>query len=126
MAAGIATLDALAVRGTWEKAEHWAERATAQLSRLAAETELPLVINRVGTMFTPFFTGAAVTDYTTARHVDREAYRVFFHAMLAGGVYLAPSPFEAAFSSVVHDDSALTLWTAACASGLRRVRASRQ
>jgi glutamate-1-semialdehyde 2,1-aminomutase len=125
MAAGIATLDALAVPGIWEKAERWAGRATAELSRLALETDVPLVINRVGTMFTPFFTGAAVRDYPTARQADREAYKVFFHAMLAGGVYLAPSAFEAAFTSVVHDDAALTLWTAACASGLREVRESR-
>ncbi len=125
MAAGIATLDALAVPGTWERAERWAERATSELARLAKDAGLPLVINRVGTMFTPFFTDRAVTDYATARQADRESYKVFFHAMLAGGVYLAPSAFEAAFTSVVHDDAALTLWTAACASGLRQVRESR-
>jgi len=125
MAAGMATLDALAVEGTWQKAERWAERATAELARLAASLDLPLVINRVGTMFTPFFSSAPVTDYATARQADRESYRVFFHAMLASGVYLAPSAFEAAFTSVLHDDAALTLWTAACESGLRQVRESR-
>ncbi len=122
MAAGIATLDALAVPGTWQKAERWAERATTELARIAESLGLPLVINRVGTMFTPFFSATDVTDYSTARQADRESYRVFFHAMLAEGVYLAPSAFEAAFTSVVHDDVALAQWTAACESCLRQVR----
>jgi glutamate-1-semialdehyde 2,1-aminomutase len=125
MAAGIATLDALEVSGTWQLAERWAERATAELARLAQAAELPLVINRVGTMFTPFFTAAPVTDYTTARQADREAYKIFFHAMLGAGVYLAPSAFEAAFTSVVHDDAALARWTAACESSLQQVREAR-
>ncbi len=122
MAAGIATLDALEVAGTWQLAARWAERATAELARLAAAAEVPLLIHRVGTMFTPFFTESSVTDFTTAREADREAYRVFFHAMLADGVYLAPSAFEAAFTSVVHDDVALARWTSACESSLLRVR----
>lgn len=125
MAAGIATLDALEVPGTWQLAERWAARATAELGRLAAAADLPLVINRVGTMFTPFFTSAPVIDYATARQADREAYKVFFHAMLGAGVYLAPSAFEAAFTSVLHDDVALSRWTAACASSLGQVREAR-
>ena len=125
MAAGISTLDALAIPGIWQQAERWAERATSELARLAAIDEVPLVINRVGTMFTPFFSASPVTDYASARKADRDAYKHFFHAMLSAGVYLAPSAFEAAFTSVVHDDAALTRWTAACKSGLSQVREAR-
>jgi glutamate-1-semialdehyde 2,1-aminomutase len=122
MAAGIATLDALAVPGTWHLAEQWADRATAALAREAERVGVPLLIHRVGTMFTPFFTTTPVTDYATARLADREAYKTFFHQMLAGGVYLAPSPFEAAFTSAVHDDDALDRWTRACAAALQQVQ----
>jgi glutamate-1-semialdehyde 2,1-aminomutase len=121
MAAGLATLDALAAAGVWDRAEYWARFAVSHLERLADAVGVPLVVNRVGTMFTPFFTSGAVTDYTTARMASRDAYRVFFHAMLAHGVYLAPSAFEAAFTSVVHDESDLEHWSEACTAALAQV-----
>jgi glutamate-1-semialdehyde 2,1-aminomutase len=113
MAAGIATLDALAGAGVWERAERWAARASEVLATECAAAGIPLVINRVGTMFTPFFTADPVTDYDSARRADRATYARFFHAMLANGVYLAPSAFEAAFTSVVHGVEELDQWTAA-------------
>ena len=58
-------------------------------------------------MFTTFFTNEPVTDWTSANRSDRAAYGKFFHAMLAGGVYLAPSQFEAAFISLAHTDEML-------------------
>ncbi|HMV30907.1 MAG TPA: glutamate-1-semialdehyde 2,1-aminomutase [Gemmatimonadales bacterium] len=122
MAAGIATLDALAVPGSWERAERWAAQATLELSVHASSLGIPLTINRVGTMFTAFFTADPVTDYATARRASREAYAVFFHQMLAHGVYLAPSAFEAAFTSVLHDDAALGRWRQACDAALHQVR----
>ncbi len=125
MAAGIATLDALAVPGTWERAARWATAAGEKLEELAAEVGVPLRVQRVGTMFTAFFTDLPVTDYATARQADREAYRIFFHAMLAGGVYLAPSAFEAAFTSVVHDAAELDRWADAAEAALRQVRDAR-
>ena len=60
--------------------------------------------NRVGSMWTSFFTGEPVTDWTTANKSSRETYGRFFHAMLEAGVYLAPSQFEAAFVSLAHTD----------------------
>jgi glutamate-1-semialdehyde 2,1-aminomutase len=113
MAAGIATLDALAEDGAWERAERWAARASAVLETECASAGIPLVVNRVGTMFTPFFTADPVTDYDSARRADRATYARFFHAMLSNGVYLAPSAFEAAFTSVVHGEDELDLWKAA-------------
>jgi glutamate-1-semialdehyde 2,1-aminomutase len=122
MAAGIATLDALAVPGTWERAELWARQASERLQLLAVAAGIPLTLNRVGTMFTPFFTTRPVTDYATARLASREAYRAFFHGMLSGGVYLAPSAFEAGFSSVVHGAAELIRWTNAAERALPRVQ----
>jgi glutamate-1-semialdehyde 2,1-aminomutase len=122
MAAGLATLDVLSRPGLWDQAEQWAERASASLSRVAAQMGVPLVINRVGTMFTPFFTQSPVTDYASARRADRDAYKLFFHEMLAAGVYLAPSAFEAAFTSVLHGPAELDHWETAAERALRRVR----
>jgi glutamate-1-semialdehyde 2,1-aminomutase len=55
-------------------------------------------------MWTTFFTGEAVTDWTSAGKSDRALYGKFFHAMLGEGVYLAPSQFEAGFIGLAHTD----------------------
>jgi glutamate-1-semialdehyde 2,1-aminomutase len=55
-------------------------------------------------MWTTFFTSTPVSNWDTANSCDRELYGRFFHEMLAGGVYLAPSQFEAAFVSTAHTD----------------------
>jgi glutamate-1-semialdehyde 2,1-aminomutase len=58
-------------------------------------------------MFTPFFSPEPVRDFAGAKQTDREAYKGFFHAMLEAGIYLPPSPFEAAFASTVHGEAEL-------------------
>jgi len=77
-------------------------------------------VQRVGTMLTPLFTDAPVHDYAEAKRCDRAAYNAFFHAMLEGGVYLAPSAFEAAFTSAVHGDAELVAFEAALGSAWAR------
>ena len=113
MAAGLATLDVLARPGTWQRATDWAERASSEMTTAAERAGVPLIVQRVGTMFTPFFTERSVRTFAEAKRTDREAYSRFFHAMLEGGVYLPPSAFEAAFSSTVHGDSELELLSSA-------------
>jgi glutamate-1-semialdehyde 2,1-aminomutase len=102
MAAGIATLDALAVGGTWQKAEAAAAAAAQALEDAARAAHVSLVVQRVGTMFTPFFAERPVTDFAMAKTSDTKLHASFFHAMLESGVYLPPSQFEAAFTSAVH------------------------
>src|SRR6185312_4536693 len=60
-----------------------------------------------GSMFSIFFTDRDVRDYDDAKTQNVAAYRAFFHAMLAGGVYLPPSAYEAWFVSTAIDDDAL-------------------
>jgi glutamate-1-semialdehyde 2,1-aminomutase len=74
----------------------------------------------VGTMLTPFFTDSPVRNYDEAKRADRAAYAAFFHAMLDAGVYLAPSAFEAAFTSVVHGDVELAALETALGSAWAR------
>jgi glutamate-1-semialdehyde 2,1-aminomutase len=107
MAAGLATLEVLSRPGVWQRAEEWAARAAAAMGRAAARAGVPLTVQRVGTMFTPFFTAEPVRDFAGAKRTDREAYTRFFHAMLEAGVYLPASPFEAAFASSVHGEAEL-------------------
>ena len=87
------------------------DRAAAVVGRavsdaLAAEG-VPHVLQTAGSLFSVFFTGDPVVDYATATKQDADRYRAFFHAMLAEGVYLPPSAYEAWFVSAAHDDAAL-------------------
>jgi glutamate-1-semialdehyde 2,1-aminomutase len=63
-----------------------------------------VIVNRVGSMFTLFFTDTPVTDYASAKLSDIARFGKFFHWMLEGGVYLAPSQFEAGFVSAAHSE----------------------
>ena len=120
MAAGLATLDVLARPGTWDRAERWAAQAAEAIVRAAEAAGVAVTVQRVGTMLTPFFTDRPVRDYAAAKRCDRAAYSGFFHAMLEGGVYLAPSAFEAAFTSAVHGDVELAAFETALASAWAR------
>ena len=120
MAAGLATLDVLDRAGTWERAEAFARSVAEAIERRAAEAGVPVTVQRVGTMLTPFFTAAPVRDFTEARATDRAAYNAFFHAMLDAGVYLPPSAFEASFTSAIHGEAELAAVEAALISTWRR------
>jgi glutamate-1-semialdehyde 2,1-aminomutase len=113
MAAGLATLDVLADPGVWARAEAWAALAAGTLERAAKRAGVPLTVQRVGTMLTPFFTERAVRNYAGAKATDRAAYNRFFHGMLDHGVYLPPSAFEAAFTSAAHGDDEMATFAAA-------------
>ena len=120
MAAGLATLEVLARPGIWERAERWAACAADVLARGADRAGVPLTVQRVGTMLTPFFTGGAVTNYADAGRTDRSAHAAFFHAMLEAGVYLPPSAFEAVFTSAAHGEAELAAFEAAVGSAWAR------
>jgi glutamate-1-semialdehyde 2,1-aminomutase len=120
MAAGLATLDVLARPGTWERAEAFATGLSEAIERRAAKAGVPMTVQRVGTMFTPFFTAAPVRDFAAARRTDRAAYNAFFHAMLDAGVYFPPSAFEAGFTSAIHGEAEMAAVEAALASTWRR------
>jgi glutamate-1-semialdehyde 2,1-aminomutase len=120
MAAGLATLDVLARPGTWERAEAFARRVAAAIEGRAREAGVPVTVQRVGTMLTPFFASTPVRDFAAARATDRAGYNAFFHAMLEGGVYLPASAFESAFTSAAHGDAELAAIETALASTWRR------
>ena len=107
MASGIATLDVLARPGTFARAETAAARMVRLLTDWAADRDIPFQAARAGTMWGSFFTDTPVVDYATAKHADTARYARFFHEMLRAGVYLAPSQFEAGFTSATHDEEVM-------------------
>jgi glutamate-1-semialdehyde 2,1-aminomutase len=121
MRAGLATLDVLAEPGTYERLEQVSARLQAGLEAAAKEAGIPAVVNRVGSMLTGFFTKGPVTDFTTAIASDTKRFARYFHAMLARGVYLAPSQFEAAFVSTAHDDALVDRTIAAAREAMKEV-----
>jgi glutamate-1-semialdehyde 2,1-aminomutase len=104
MTAGLVTLRRLRDKTIYERLERASARLSEGISKAAADAGVATLTNRVGSMLTTFFTDQPVGDWTTANKSNREMYAKFFHAMLAEGVYLAPSQFEAAFVSTAHTD----------------------
>jgi len=89
------------------------QQLETQAARLCATAPAGVTVNRVGSMFTFFFTPEPVTDYESAKRADTARFGRFFRAMLDRGVYLAPSQFEAAFVSAAHTDADLDATVAA-------------
>jgi glutamate-1-semialdehyde 2,1-aminomutase len=98
VAAGLAMLRA--IKSHPQLYEQLEERSAA----LCAAAPDGVTVNRVGSMFTFFFTSGPVKDWESAKQSDTAAFREFFHWMLERGVYLAPSQFEAAFVSAAHSE----------------------
>ena len=76
----------------------------ARAAQLTARPPSGTVVNRVGSMFTFFFTEEPVTDYASASRCNTNRFAGFHHAMLEQGIYLAPSQFEAGFVSAAHSE----------------------
>ncbi len=134
MAAGIATIQQLARPGTYETLAAKTKQLADGLRSVLSENEIPATINQATGMLTLFFgisddeaspvdggnvrRTKGVTDMTTASTNDREQFTRFFHNMLANGVYLPPSPFEAWFISLAHTDEDIDRTIAAARNSL--------
>ena len=121
MTAGIETLKELQKPGLWEAIERSAAGLAAGLSAAAEEARVHAVTQRVGTMFTTFFTDRPVTNWATAKTADTQKFGAFFRGMLENGVYLAPSQFEAGFLSAAHGEAEINATLAAAARALARI-----
>ncbi|MGC9334960.1 MAG: glutamate-1-semialdehyde 2,1-aminomutase [Anaerolineae bacterium] len=102
MTAGLITLQELRKPGVFEGIVAQTDRLCQGIGQAAAEAGIPVYQTHVGTMFSTFFTAGPVTDYASAKGSDTERFGRFFQAMLERGVYLAPSQFEAGFTSTGH------------------------
>ena len=122
MTAGLVTLKRLRDPAVYEQLERAGRNLADGLREAAREAGIETVTNRVGSMWTTFFTNEPVTDWTTAARSSRELYGKFFHAMLGAGVYLAPSQFEAGFISLAHTDELLGMTIEAARSAFKSLR----
>ncbi len=104
MAAGIATLTELRKPGQYEKLERKSQLLGEGIARAIHDTKTPARIQRIGAMFCLYFTADPVTDYAGAKRADTVRFARYFHEMLARGVYLPPSQFEACFISLALED----------------------
>jgi glutamate-1-semialdehyde 2,1-aminomutase len=102
MTAGIETLKLLSKAGVYKTLEKLSAELEAGLKDAAKEAGISTTFNRVGSMFTAFFTNQKVKDFAGAKTSDTAKFGSFFRSMLANGVNLAPSQFEAAFLSLAH------------------------
>jgi glutamate-1-semialdehyde 2,1-aminomutase len=106
------------------------DAAAAEVGRLASEALTAAGVDHVlqyaGNLFSVFFVrpDIPVHDFDTARRTDTARFRAFFHAMLAGGVHLPPSAFEAWFVSAAHDDEAVSRIAAALPAAARAAAAA--
>ncbi|PSV26043.1 MULTISPECIES: glutamate-1-semialdehyde 2,1-aminomutase [unclassified Photobacterium] len=105
MAAGHACLSVLTEDGNEKRLAHTTKRLADGFKALADKHGVPLAINQVGAMFGFFFTEQeTVTCYEDVTKCDVERFKRFFNLMLEKGVYLAPSAYEACFTSLAHTD----------------------
>ncbi|AHF93904.1 glutamate-1-semialdehyde aminotransferase [Opitutaceae bacterium TAV5] len=107
MAAGIASLRLLRELDPYAGLDALGRRLRGAVLAAARAKGIPVQVPQCGSMFSIFFTDTPVRDYATALKGDAKRFARFFHACLAGGVYLAPSAYEAGFLSTAHEGSAI-------------------
>lgn len=117
--AGLAVLCRLAEPGIYDRLEEGGQR----LEQVIADSGAPVTMNRVGSMLTPFFIDATVTDYAGATACDTDMYAAVARGLLARGVYPPPSQFEAWFVSTCHGDEEFDALAAALDGALEEARA---
>jgi len=113
MAAGLAMLELVSAPGFHDALEGKTHALCDGLEAAARDAGVPFTTNRVGGMFGLFFSADPVDTYEGAVACDTARFNRFFHAMLARGVYLAPSAFEAGFMSSAHSDAEIEATVAA-------------
>ena len=121
MAAGIATLGIVKQPEFYKRLEEKSSWFGDELLALAASYSVPVVLNRVGSMMTCFFTAEPVWDFQTALRADSDRYGQYYRHMRTQGVWLAPSQFEALFISAAHEPEHLEKALAATESSFKKL-----
>jgi len=110
MAAGLTTLRLIKRPGFHAELTDYTSRMLQGLQDRADAAGIPFVTTQAGGMFGLYFSGADdIVTFDDVMASDAERFKRFFHLMLAGGVYLAPSAFEAGFTSIAHGDAELKI-----------------
>lgn len=124
MAAGLATMKIISEDGFYETLSHKARQLVAGISDAATNNGIALSTNLIGGMFGLFFTDKdQVTSFADVMACDAERFKSFFHHMLAQGVYLAPSAFEAGFISTAHSNDDIEKTINAASDSFAKIKA---
>lgn len=121
MAAGIATIDLLRTPGTYEQLAFASQSVANELMCAANDEGVPLCTTVAGGMWGFFFSEKSPRDFSDVQRTRLALYPAFFHAMLAQGVYLPPSPFESSFMSTAHDPATLSATRLAAREAFRQL-----
>ena len=119
MSAGITTLKQLQDQAVWQRMEVLLSDLEAGIAAAAKAAAVPIQQTRVGTMFTTFFSEIPPINWQTVKTADTKRYARYFQTMLAEGVYLAPSQFEAGFFSTVHGEQEVERTIAAARKAMK-------
>ena len=107
VAAGLKTLDIISREGFFECLAGQTEKLMTGLKQAADKVNIPFSVDSVGGMFGFYFADQVPTTYEAVTKTNIEAFKKFFHLMLDEGVYLAPSAYEAGFTSIAHDNTVI-------------------
>ncbi len=120
LAAGLAQLRELDRLNGWQRLEELGAMLEAGVREAMARSGRPLTFHRAGSMFCLFFTDGPVRNLAEAQRSDTAAFARYFHHALEGGVYIAPSQFEAGFLSLAHTEADLEKTAQVAAAALAR------
>jgi glutamate-1-semialdehyde 2,1-aminomutase len=113
VAAGLKTLEIISREGFYECLTGQTQKLMAGLKKAADKANIPFAVDSVGGMFGFYFANSIPNSYEAVTKTNIDAFKKFFHLMLDEGVYLAPSAYEAGFTSIAHDDAVLAAIIAA-------------
>jgi len=122
VAAANATLEILAKSDCYQKLESTAAMLEAGFAEAAKDTDIPVTINRVGSLMSCFFTDNSVTNFADVQSTNIKRFKKFFAEMLAQGIYLAPSAYEAMFVSLAHTQGDIEKTIEAAKNSFRRMK----
>ena len=121
VASGLKTLEIISREGFYECLTGQTEKLMAGLKQAADQAGIPFAVDSVGGMFGFYFANQVPTTFEAVTKSDIEAFKKFFHLMLDEGVYLAPSAYEAGFTSIAHDNEVVNAIIAAAQASFKRL-----
>ena len=109
MVAGKATLQGLMTEGTWAQLEKAGDELDRGIRAAASRHGIPISLKRIGSMSGMYFSELPPANWTEVAQTEVGRFKKYFHTLLANGVFVAPSPFEASFLSTAHDSEAIEI-----------------
>jgi glutamate-1-semialdehyde 2,1-aminomutase len=123
VAAGLKTLEIISRSGFFEHLTSQTQKLMVGMKQMADKANIPFAVDSVGGMFGFYFSKEVPSSYEAVTKTNIEAFKQFFHLMLDEGVYLAPSAYEAGFTSMTHDDAVISAIIAAADKAFQKLGA---